>query len=151
MFRLKKLLDELGDKTAIVFVNKKKSADVVAKALDIEGYRVTTLHGGMLQEQRETSLEGFKTKRYNVLVATDVAGRGLDLQDVAHVINHDMPDKIEAYTHRIGRTGRAGRTGVAITFLTLHHAEVLYDQRHVLTQSKSQVPPELAPTRGIKV
>ncbi|XP_073148414.1 DEAD-box ATP-dependent RNA helicase 21-like [Henckelia pumila] len=144
MFRLKQLLGELGDKTAIVFCNKRNVADVVAKALDKEGYRVTALHGGMSQEQRETSLESFKTKRYNVLVATDVAGRGIDVPDVSHVINHDMPEKIEAYTHRIGRTGRAGKTGVATTFLTLHDAEVFYDLRQVLVQSKSRVPPELA-------
>ncbi|KAL2939981.1 DEAD-box ATP-dependent RNA helicase 21 [Bienertia sinuspersici] len=88
-------------------------------------YRVTTLHGGKSQEQREISLEGFRTKRYNVMVATDVAGRGIDIPDVAHVINYDMPGNIEMYTHRIGRTGRAGKTGMLI-------------------QSNSPVPPELA-------
>ncbi|GER55322.1 DEAD-box ATP-dependent RNA helicase [Striga asiatica] len=144
MDRLKILLDELGDKTAIVFVNTKKVADNVAKTLDKEGYRVTTLHGGKSQEQREISLEGFRTKRYNVLVATDVAGRGIDIPDVAHVINHDMPNSIEAYTHRIGRTGRAGKTGVATTFLTLHDTEVFYDLKQMLIQSNSPVPPELA-------
>ncbi|CAI9771849.1 unnamed protein product [Fraxinus pennsylvanica] len=74
--RLKKLLDELGDKTAIVFVNTKKVADNVAKNLDKEGYRVTTMHGEKSQKQRKMSLEGFRTRRFNVLVATDVAGRG---------------------------------------------------------------------------
>ncbi|KAJ6677093.1 ATP-DEPENDENT RNA HELICASE DBP3 [Salix viminalis] len=77
--RLHRLLDELGDKTAIVFVNTRKNADMVAKNLDKNGYRVTTLHGGKSQEQREISLEGFRTKRNNVLVATDVAGRGIDI------------------------------------------------------------------------
>lgn len=142
--RLKILLDELGDKTAIVFVNTKKVADNVSKTLDREGYRVTTLHGGKSQEQREISLEGFRTKRYNVLVATDVAGRGIDIPDVAHVINYNMPGNIEGYTHRIGRTGRAGKTGVATTFLTLHDTEVFYDLKQMLIQSNSPVPPELA-------
>ncbi|KAL0421327.1 UNVERIFIED_CONTAM: DEAD-box ATP-dependent RNA helicase 21 [Sesamum latifolium] len=123
MDRLKRLLDELGDKTAIVFVNTKKVADNVAKTLD---KRV------------------IGTKRYNVLVATDVAGRGIDIPDVAHVINYDMPGNIEAYTHRIGRTGRAGKTGVATTFLTLHDTEVFYDLKQMLIQSNSPVPPELA-------
>ncbi|KAK4711480.1 hypothetical protein R3W88_005993 [Solanum pinnatisectum] len=144
MYKLQKLLDELGDKTAIVFINTKKQADFVAKNLDKNGYRVTTLHGGKSQEQREISLEGFRTKRYNVLVATDVAGRGIDIPDVAHVINYDMPNNIEAYTHRIGRTGRAGKTGVATTFLTMQDTEVFYDLKQMLTQSNSPVPPELA-------
>ncbi|KAH7856955.1 hypothetical protein Vadar_007301 [Vaccinium darrowii] len=144
LFKLQKLLDELGDKTAIVFINTKKSADSLAKALDKAGYRVTTLHGGKSQEQREISLEGFRAKRYNVLVATDVAGRGIDIPDVAHVINHDMPGNIEMYTHRIGRTGRAGKTGLATTFLTLHDSDVFYDLKQMLIQSNSPVPPELA-------
>lgn len=144
MFRLQKLLNELEDKTAIVFINTKKTADSLSKALDKAGYRVTTLHGGKSQEQREISLEGFRTKRYNVLVATDVAGRGIDIPDVAHVINFDMPGNIEMYTHRIGRTGRAGKTGVATTFLTLHDTDVFYDLKQMLIQSNSPVPPELA-------
>ncbi|CAM8953084.1 unnamed protein product [Rhodiola kirilowii] len=144
MYELQKLLDELRDKTAIVFVNTKKTADGVSKGLDKSGYRVTTLHGGKSQEQREISLDGFKTNRYNVLVATDVAGRGIDIQDVAHVINYDMPGNIEMYTHRIGRTGRAGKTGVATTFLTFHDTEVFYDLKQMLVQCNSHVPPELA-------
>lgn len=144
IYRLRNLLDELGDKTAIVFINTKKVADMISKSLDKDGYRVTTLHGGKSQEQREISLEGFRTKKYNVLVATDVAGRGIDIPDVGHVINFDMPGSIEAYTHRIGRTGRAGKTGVATTFLTVSDSDVFYDLKQMLTQSNSPVPPELA-------
>ncbi|XP_052625194.1 DEAD-box ATP-dependent RNA helicase 21 [Lactuca sativa] len=144
MPRLQELLDEVVDKKAIVFVNTKITADHVSKKLEISGYCVTTLRGGKSQEQRETSLEGFRTKRFNVLVATDVAGRGIDIPDVAHVINYDMPGKIEMYTHRIGRTGRAGKTGIATTFLTLHDTDVFYDLKQMLTQSNSYVPPELA-------
>ena len=73
----------------------------------------------VLQDQREAGLAGFKEGKYSVLVATDVAGRGIDVQDVACVINYDMPHSIENYTHRIGRTGRAGKKGYAVTFLTL--------------------------------
>ncbi|RAL42105.1 hypothetical protein DM860_011888 [Cuscuta australis] len=142
--KLQKLLDELSDKTAIVFVNTKKQADFVSKTLDKAGYRVTTLHGGKSQEQREISLEGFRTKRYTVLVATDVAARGIDIPDVAHVVNYDMPNSIEGYTHRIGRTGRAGKTGVATTFLTLEDTQVFYDLKQMLVQCNSRVPPELA-------
>ncbi|XVE81195.1 hypothetical protein DITRI_Ditri15bG0043300 [Diplodiscus trichospermus] len=142
--RLRELVDVLGDKTAIVFVNTKKNADSISKNLDKAGYKVTTLHGGRSQEQREISLEGFRAKRFNVLVATDVAGRGIDIPDVAYVINYDMPSNIEMYTHRIGRTGRAGKTGVATTFLTLHDTDVFFDLKQMLVQSGSPVPPELA-------
>ena len=126
MDRLRRLLDELGDRSVIVFVNTKKVADNVAKNLDKYGYRVTTLHGGKSQDQREISLEGFRTKRYNVLVATDVAGRGIDIPDVAHVINYDMPGNIEAYT------------------LTMHDTDVFYDLKQMLIQNNSCIPPELA-------
>ncbi|KAJ0262045.1 DEAD-box ATP-dependent RNA helicase 21 [Hirschfeldia incana] len=143
-FRLQKLLDELGDKTAFVFVNTRIKCHSVAKGLDKAGYRVTTLHGGKSQEQRDISLEGFRSKRYNVLVATDVVGRGIDISDLAHVINYDMPKPIAMYTHRIGRTGRAGKSGVATTFLTLHDTDVFYDLKQILVQSNSVVPSELA-------
>jgi ATP-dependent RNA helicase DDX23/PRP28 len=76
------------------------------------------LHGGKQQQQRGVSIKGFREDTYNILIATDVAGRGIDVPDVAIVINYDMPNSIEAYTHRIGRTGRAGRKGLAVTFLT---------------------------------
>ncbi|CAM6029045.1 unnamed protein product [Sphagnum balticum] len=142
--RLCRVLNEMGDKTAIIFVNTKKNADSLSRQLDKAGYRVTTLHGGKTQEQREISLEGFRNKRFNCLVATDVAGRGIDIPDVAHVINYDMPGNIEMYTHRIGRTGRAGKTGVATTFLTLFDSDVFYDLKQMLVQSNSPVPPELA-------
>ncbi|KAH9327894.1 hypothetical protein KI387_000002, partial [Taxus chinensis] len=144
MGRLQRLLNDLGDKTAIVFINTKKTVDSLSRQLDKSGYRVTTLHGGKTQEQREISLEGFRNKRFNVLVATDVAGHGIDIPDVAHVINFDMPSSIEMYTHCIGRTGRAGKTGVATTFLTHYDSHVFYDLKQMLIQSNSPVPPELA-------
>ncbi|MBA0628703.1 hypothetical protein Godav_023379 [Gossypium davidsonii] len=142
--RLQKLLDDLGDKTAIVFVNTKKNADAISKNLDKAGYKVTTLQGGRSQEQREISLDGFRAKRFNVLVATDVAGRGIDIPDVANAINYDMANSIEMYTHHIGRTERAGKTGLATTFLTLHDTDVFFDLKQMLVQSGSPVPPELA-------
>ena len=82
------------------------------------GYNAATLHGGKGQEQREHALSGLKEGAKDILVATDVAGRGIDIKDVSLVINYDMAKSIEAYTHRIGRTGRAGKSGKAITFLT---------------------------------
>ncbi|KAJ0966416.1 hypothetical protein J5N97_027554 [Dioscorea zingiberensis] len=142
--RLHKLLNDLGGKTAIVFCNTKKSGDARAKDLYELGYRVTTLHGGKSQEQREISLEGFRSMRFNILVATDVAGRGIDIPDIAHVINYEMPGSVDMYTHRIGRTGRAGKTGIATTVLTLHDTDVFYDLKQMLIQCSSPVPPKLA-------
>ncbi|KAL6526158.1 Envelope glycoprotein gp160 [Orobanche minor] len=145
MDRLRRLLHELGyDRTAIVFVNTKKVADNVAKILAQDVFKVTTLHGGKSQSERDTSLEEFRTKRCNVLVATDVAGRGIDIPDVAHVINYDMPSNIQSYTHRIGRTGRAGKTGTATTLLTMNDTDVFYDLKQMLIHNKSPIPPELA-------
>ncbi|KFK44687.1 hypothetical protein AALP_AA1G290500 [Arabis alpina] len=144
--KLKKLLVELGDyKKAIVFVNTQIKAEFIVKNLEkLARFRVTTSHGGKSQEQRKTSLEGFRGNRFNVLVATDVLARGIDVEDIAHVINYDMPNKIEDYTHRTGRTGRAGKRGVSTTFLTLEDRDVFYDLKQMLIECKSPVPPELA-------
>merc|ERR1712045_434462 len=105
-----KLIDILNagiDPPIIIFVNQKKGADVLAKGLEKMGYNAATLHGGKGQEQRDTALAGLKAGNKDILVATDVAGRGIDIKDVTMVINYDMAKSIEAYTYRIGRTGRA--------------------------------------------
>ncbi|CAE1242373.1 DDX23 [Acanthosepion pharaonis] len=108
-------------------------------------YNATTLHGGKGQEQREFALASLKGGTKDILVATDVAGRGIDIKDVSLVINYDMAKNIEDYTHRIGRTGRAGKTGTAITFLTKDDSNIFYDLKQVITGSPvSTCPPELA-------
>jgi ATP-dependent RNA helicase DDX23/PRP28 len=103
-----------------------------------------SIHGKKSQDQREISLDGFRNGRCNVLVATDILTRGIDVPDVAYVINYEMPNSIEAYTHRIGRTGRAGKKGVATLFLTLENTEIFFDLKQMLMQSNNPVPPELA-------
>ncbi|RKO92520.1 P-loop containing nucleoside triphosphate hydrolase protein [Blyttiomyces helicus] len=129
----------------IVFVNQKKGCDVLSKALEKLGFKATTLHGGKSQEQREAALAALKTGTKDILVATDVAGRGIDVKNVSLVLNYDMAKNIEDYTHRIGRTGRAGKTGVAITFLGKGDEDVMYDLKQMLMKSPiSVVPPELA-------
>ena len=129
----------------IIFVNQKKGADVLAKGLEKMGYNAATLHGGKGQEQREHALSGLKAGDKDILVATDVAGRGIDIKDVSLVINYDMAKSIESYTHRIGRTGRAGKSGQAITFLTQDNAELFYDLKQMLLSSPvSHCPPELS-------
>ncbi|KAF9357266.1 DEAD (Asp-Glu-Ala-Asp) box polypeptide 23 [Mortierella sp. AD094] len=128
----------------IVFVNQKKSCDMLAKMINSSGLRATTLHGGKSQEQRELALSQLKSGKSDVLVATDVAGRGIDVQNVSLVVNFDMAKNIEDYTHRIGRTGRAGRSGVAVTFLSSYDTDVYYDLKQMLIKSTlATVPAEL--------
>jgi len=129
----------------IVFVNQKKTADMVAKDLQRAGWSAATLHSGKNQEQREASLQSLRSGESDILVATDLAGRGIDVQDVSLVINFQMAGTIEAYVHRIGRTGRAGKMGTAITFLTNDDDEVMYDLKQEISKSPvSKVPVELA-------
>ena len=114
-------------------------------------YKCALLHGGKTQEQRESSIKGFREKEYDIMIATDVAGRGIDVRDVGLVINYDMPHTIENYTHRIGRTGRAGRKGAAMTFLTNSNTEVFFDLKTMLEETKAIVPPELARHEASKI
>lgn len=132
------------DQRIIVFANTKRQCDAVARQLEKMEYRITMLHGGKSQDQREESIKGFREDVFNVLVATDVAGRGIDVPNVALVVNYDMANTVEAYTHRIGRTGRAGKKGVAVTFLTLGDSELFYDLKKFLEESKAAVPSQLA-------
>ncbi|VDN55233.1 unnamed protein product [Dracunculus medinensis] len=129
----------------IIFVNQKRGADMLAKGLTKLGFAPCVLHGGKGQDAREYSLAALKDGTRDILVATDVAGRGIDIKDVSLVLNYDMAKTIEDYTHRIGRTGRAGKHGKAITFLTPEDREVFYDLKQCLLESPiSTCPPELA-------
>ncbi|CAL8367511.1 unnamed protein product [Lota lota] len=143
----KKLLEVLNrgfEPPIIIFVNQKKGCDVLAKSLEKMGFNACTLHGGKGQEQREFALSNLKAGAKDILVATDVAGRGIDIHDVSMVLNYDMAKNIEDYIHRIGRTGRAGKSGMAMTFLTKDDAQVFYDLKQAIMESPvSTCPPEL--------
>jgi len=128
----------------IVFVNAKKQGDVIGRYLENANFRIGILHGGRSQDQREETLEAFRNGDVQVLVATDVAGRGLDIPDVTHVFNYDLPTKIENYCHRIGRTGRAGKSGIATSFVTDGDTEIMYDLKAYLESTESVVPQQLA-------
>ncbi|KAF1815895.1 DEAD-domain-containing protein [Eremomyces bilateralis CBS 781.70] len=141
----------------IVFVNIKRNCDAVARDLKHMGFNAVTLHGSKTQDQREAALAQLRSGTADVLVATDLAGRGIDVPDVSLVVNFNMAMNIEGYTHRVGRTGRAGKSGVAITFLGNEDADVMYDLKQMLMKSSiSRVPEELRkheaaqqkPTRG---
>ena len=114
------LLDQINARTGsiLVFVGTQRRADRIAKYLDSYGVKVDSIHGGRSQGQRNRALQGLRDGRIRVLVATDVAARGLDVPSVAHVINYDLPMVPEDYVHRIGRTGRAGRSGEAVSFVS---------------------------------
>jgi superfamily II DNA/RNA helicase len=115
--RLDALMDELDEsEMALVFVRTKRGADRLVKRLSREGVRAVAMHGDKSQRQRERALASFEAGDVDTLVATDVAARGIDVSGISHVINFDPPEDREGYVHRIGRTGRAGRTGVGITF-----------------------------------
>ena len=143
--KLVEILDRGFEPPIIIFVNQKKGADVLAKSLDKMGYSATTLHGGKGQEQRDFALSSLKLGNKEILVATDVAGRGIDIKDVSLVLNYDMAKSIEDYTHRIGRTGRAGKHGTSITLLTKEDAPLFYDLKQAILESPiSECPHELA-------
>jgi ATP-dependent RNA helicase DDX23/PRP28 len=128
----------------IVFVNIKRNCDTVARDIRHMGFSSVTLHGSKTQQQREEALASLREGKTDVLVATDLAGRGIDVPDVSLVVNFNMATSIESYTHRIGRTGRAGKSGVAITFLGNEDADVLYDLKQMISKSSiSKVPEDL--------
>lgn len=104
--------------SAIVFTRTKHRAKRLADQLQRAGHRAVGLQGNMSQSARDQAMDGFRSRRYDILVATDIAARGIDVSGVSHVINFDVPNTPEGYTHRIGRTGRAERNGVACTFVT---------------------------------
>jgi ATP-dependent RNA helicase DeaD len=113
-----RIIDVEKEFYGLVFCRTKVDADTIANRLIERGYDADALHGDLSQSHREKILNKFKKRRVNILVATDVAARGIDVQDLSHVINYALPQDPESYVHRIGRTGRAGKEGTAITFIT---------------------------------
>jgi superfamily II DNA/RNA helicase len=114
---LARILQAEGRGLTIVFCRTKRASDQVAAALTTRGFAAAAVHGDLGQSQRERAMRAFRSGKVDVLVATDVAARGLDVDDVTHVVNYECPEDDKAYLHRTGRTGRAGRTGVAVTFV----------------------------------
>ena len=112
------LLKKTDTNSVLIFARTKYRAQKVAQQIERAGHKVTSLHGDRSQGQRQSALKGFKDGTHQIMVATDIAARGLDVESISHVINYDMPDTADAYIHRIGRTGRAQRTGDAFTLVT---------------------------------
>ena len=135
---LHRILDFESPKSAIVFCRTRLEVDELTDTLNAHGYGAQALHGGMVQKQRDRVMQLFRSEKADILVATDVAARGLDIDHVSHVINFDLPTAAEVYVHRIGRTGRIGREGVAITLLAPREQRFLqYVER--LTKQKVEI------------
>lgn len=144
----KDLIEKLNIKKdfikTLVFTETKMQADILANSIEADGYFTDALHGDKPQGQRNNILESFKRGRFNVLIATDVAARGLDISDVQIVINYSLPKIVEHYVHRIGRTGRAGKTGVSYSFFVPSVDDHLApEMKSLLIDSEQQIPPEL--------
>lgn len=136
---LKRIADVNPDIYSIIFCRTRRETQEIADKLISDGYNVDALHGDLSQAQRDSVMEKFRNKTLQILVATDVAARGLDVTDLTHVINHKLPDQIESYTHRSGRTGRAGKEGISIAIVTtrekskLHPIERLIGKKFIST------------------
>merc|ERR1719287_53746 len=141
------LLKNVSGKT-IVFVNTKRSADTLEDDLYNLGCPAASVHGDKDQRERERALDAFKTGKISVIIGTDVLGRGIDVPEVMHVINYDAPSDIEDYTHRIGRTGRAGHQGLATTMLNDRDSGIVRDLHRQLEESKQEAPDWLLNMRG---
>uniref|UniRef100_A0A4W2GS09 RNA helicase n=1 Tax=Bos indicus x Bos taurus TaxID=30522 RepID=A0A4W2GS09_BOBOX len=141
---VKEFLQSLSPKDkVIVFVSRKLVADDLSSDLSIQGIPVQSLHGDREQSDRDQALEDFRTGRVKILIATDLAARGLDVSDVTHVYNYNFPRNIEEYVHRVGRTGRAGKIGESITLVTQDDWKIADELIKILQRANQIVPPSL--------
>ncbi len=132
---LKFLLKDLNYKSVLIFVRTKRWARRLSQRLVKSGFQAVDLHGDLSQNKRQRALDGFKSGEFKILVATDLAARGIDCSEISHVINYDMPDTVELYIHRIGRTGRAEREGIAFLFTGPEEREKLLEIESALGYS----------------
>ena len=131
---LKNILQKKEMPTTLVFTRTKHKAKNLARQLENAGFKATSLQGNMSQNQRKMAMDGFKAGKFNIMVATDIAARGIDVSGISHVVNYDIPDTVEAYTHRTGRTGRAERTGEAFSFVTSNDGKIIQVVERTLGQ-----------------
>ena len=129
------LLRDTTIETALVFTRTKHGADKITKDLSRAGIRAEAIHGNKSQNSRQSALQNFKSRKTRILVATDIAARGIDIDDLTHVINYDLPNIPETYVHRIGRTGRAGASGIAISFCDYEEKMFLRDIQKLIAKA----------------
>jgi len=137
---LMKFLLTIEDGLILVFVETKRSCDYVEDVLCGRGFPACSIHGDKSQREREEALRAFKRGHTPVMVATDVAARGLDIPNVTQVVNYDLPTNIDDYVHRIGRTGRAGNTGSALAFVNEKNSSIVRELRDLLEENQQEVP-----------
>ena len=126
------LLKHTDTESILIFTRTKHRAKRIGEQLEKAGYKAASLQGNLSQNRRQEALDGFRDGSYQILVATDIAARGIDVSSISHVINYDIPDTTDAYTHRIGRTGRAAKTGDAFTFVTREDEPLVRNIERVL-------------------
>ena len=149
---LTRVVDVYDPKLTVIFTNTKKGADELVSNLQARGYSADSLHGDMKQAQRDIVMEKFRASTIDILVATDVAARGIDIDDVECVINYDLPQDEEYYVHRIGRTGRAGREGIAFSFAFGRDMRRLRDiERYTKSKIEKHPIPTVADVEGKKI
>ena len=132
------MLDQTATGRVLVFTRTKRRARFLARDLEKKGHRAAALQGNMSQNKRQRAIDGFRDGKHDILVATDIASRGIDVDGISHVINYDMPDTVDAYTHRIGRTGRAEESGEAFTFAEADDAGMVHDIEKLLGERLEQ-------------
>ena len=143
---LKRLADANPEIFSVVFCRTKRDTQKVAEQLISDGYNAGAIHGDLSQNQRDMVMKQFRTRQIQMLVATDVAARGIDVDDITHVINYQLPDEIEIYTHRSGRTGRAGKTGVSMVIVSKSEARKIRGIEKMIQQTfeKKEIPSGMA-------
>ena len=128
----------------LVFVETKKGCDMLTRSLRADGYQARAMHGDKSQDERDWTLKEFKSMQSTLLVATDVAARGLDVDDIRIVVNFDFPKEMDSYIHRVGRTGRAGKKGLAVSFFVSEkNGRLARELVDILNRSHQEVPPQL--------
>jgi ATP-dependent RNA helicase DDX5/DBP2 len=144
------LRDHYNDGKMLIFSETKRNCDSLTRQLRMDGYNARCIHGDKSQQERDWVLKEFKEGTANLLVATDVAARGLDVKNIQFVVNYDMPNNFEDYVHRVGRTARAGKTGTAISFFTSKNAGMAGDLVHNLRENNMEIPPQLEGYVGMR-
>ncbi|WP_413513984.1 DEAD/DEAH box helicase [Myroides odoratus] len=137
---LKRLADANPNIFSVIFCRTKRDTQAIAEKLIEDGYNAAALHGDLSQAQRDSVMKAFRGKQIQMLVATDVAARGIDVDDITHVVNYQLPDEIETYTHRSGRTGRAGKSGVSMVIITKSEARKISQIERIMKTKFEEKP-----------
>mmetsp|Transcript_6816 Transcript_6816/g.9167 ORF Transcript_6816/g.9167 Transcript_6816/m.9167 type:complete len:491 (-) Transcript_6816:205-1677(-) len=141
--KLQEKFRQCGNSKSLIFVETKKGADALTRSLRMDGFQARCIHGDKSQQERDWVLQEFRDNKISMLVATDVAARGLDIRDIQIVVNFDFPNNLEDYVHRIGRCGRAGSKGMSISFFSSKNAKLARELVRILRQSGNTIPMEI--------